>query len=274
MFKNSFCLSVLLLVFAGRVSTAQVVATVGNEKITEKEFKERLEKVRKEAVNPPTPQQFLEDLVRYKVGVQEARKKDLQKDPYVIDQMEQAMYRLLVENAIGEQVKAIKITEADLRKYYEKNPEVRLSHILIEFKPDSTPEEKQLAQKRAQEILAEVLKSKRPFEELVKLYTDDVLSKTTNGDIGFQSRVNLAPPIYDTALKMKVGEIHKTLLETRYGFHIIKLTGKRTFQEANKSQIRIAVYDEKRGELFNNYFLGLKKKYKIELNKAAIQDLK
>ncbi|MCB0357525.1 MAG: peptidyl-prolyl cis-trans isomerase, partial [Bdellovibrionales bacterium] len=153
------------------------------------------------------------------------------------------------------------------------NPELRTSHILVEIKPGASKQQIAEAEKRAKEIYEEVRRSKRPFEELVKLYTDDTMSKTTGGDIGYQSRVTLVPTYYDTAKNMKVGEV-RGIIRTIYGFHIIKLTGRRDYQQANKRQIRAAVFDEKRKILFDKYFEGLKRKYTIKKNAQAINKIK
>ncbi|MNT15450.1 peptidylprolyl isomerase [compost metagenome] len=69
---------------------------------------------------------------------------------------------------------------------------------------------------------------------------------------------------------MKVGEI-KGLIETQFGFHIIKLTGRRSYENANKRQIRAAVFDEKRRQAFNEYFDKLKKNYTIKTNPAVLK---
>lgn len=263
------CLAVVL----SPMAWAQTVATVGSKKITLQEFKQRLDEVKRQAINPPPPELFLEDLVRYEVGVQEAEKQKLQDDPIVKEQIRQAMYKVLVERAIGDKVNAIKVNDQELQKFYASNPELRTSHILIEVKPNATPEERAIAEKRAKEILAEVKKSKRPFEDLVKLYSDDSLSKNNGGDLGYQSKVTLVPTYYDAVQKMKVGDI-SNLIETNYGFHIVKFTGKRAYEQANKRQIRAAVFDEKRKEIFDNYFANLKKSYKIETNKSLVKDVK
>ena len=249
---------------------SQVVATVGKKQISLQEFKHKFDEMKKQAINAPAPEAFIEDLVRYEMGVLEAEKQKLQDDPFVKEQTRQAMYKLLVEKAIGDKVNQIKVNEAEMRKFYETNPDIRSAHILIEVRPGASQEDRGIAKKRAMEILEEVRKSKRPFEELVKLYSDDTLSKGNGGDIGYQSRVTLVPPFYDAATKLKLNEI-SNLVETRYGFHIIKLLGRRTFDQANRRQVRAAVFDEKRKGLFDAFFEKLKKNYKIEVNKAAVK---
>ncbi|MCB0391723.1 MAG: peptidylprolyl isomerase [Bdellovibrionales bacterium] len=252
---------------------ADSVATVGKNNITVDDFQKKYNEVKQQAINPPDPKIFLEDLIRYEVGVQEAEKQKLMDDPLVKEEIKKVIYKALVEKAIGKAVENIKVNEKEMRQYYRNNPEVRTSHILVEIKPGANKSQMAEAEKRAKEIYEEVRSSKRPFEELVKLYSDDTLSKTTGGDIGYQSRVTLVPTYYDAAIKMKVGQI-QGLVRTRYGYHIIKLTGRRAYQQANKRQIRAAVFDQKRKELFDKYFEGLKRKYTIKKNMNALNKIK
>ncbi len=248
---------------------AQVVAQVGKKTITLEDFNKKYNEVKAQTVNPPPKKVFLEDLIRYEVGVQEAEKRGLSKDPIVQDQFDQVMYKALLEKDLGQRVQKIQVSEKDMQAWYKNNPEIRTSHILIEFKNNATPAQVAEAKKRATEIYAEVQKSKRPFEELVKLYSDDPLSKQAGGDVGWQSRVTLVPAYYDTIVGMKVGEV-KGLIETQFGYHIIKVTGRRSYENANKRQIRAAVFDEHRKQIFNEYFDKLKKTYSIKENAGAL----
>lgn len=276
MMKNSvsyavalFCLGFCSMANAQSAKDS-VVAVVGSKTITLDEFNKKFNEVKNMSVNPPTKQQFLEDLVRYEVGLQEAERKGLEKDPQVQDRMKQELYKALVEKEIGDKVNKITVSEKEMEAYYKKNPEIRTSHILIEVKPGATPEQRAEARKRAGEIYEEVKKSKRPFEELVRLYSDDPLTKQTGGDVGFQSRVTLVPSYYDAALSMRVGEV-KGLVETPFGFHIIKVTGRRSFENSNKRQLRAAVFDEKRRDVFDDFFAKVKKNYKIQTNPKLLQ---
>lgn len=266
--KRLLCICLLL----SSVSFAQnnnVVATVGSKKITVEDFNTKYNEVKSLTINPPSKQLFLEDLVRYEMGVQEAEKKGLDKDPVVQERMKQELYKALLEKELGQRVQKIQVSDKEMETWYKTNPEIRTSHILVEFKPGATPQQIAEAKKRATEIYDEVKKSKRPFEELVKLYSDDPLSKQAGGDVGWQSRVTLVPAYYDAALKMKVGDVNG-LIETQFGFHIIKLTGRRSFADANKKQIRAAVFDEKRKDIFNDYFAKLKKSYPVKTNPGAL----
>ncbi len=248
----------------------EIVATIGLKKITLKDFNQRYNEVLGKTINPPTKELFLEDLVRYEVGVQEAEKRHLDTDPQVKEMLRQDIYKGLLEKDLGDRVSKIKITEEEMKAYYQKYPELRTSHILIEFRIDASEDQKKEARKRAEEILKEVRASKRAFEDLVGIYTDDVQTKRNGGDVGWQSAVTLVSPYYDAAQAMKVGEV-RGLVTTQYGYHIIKLTGRHAYVDANKRQIQAAVFDQKRKFIFDEYFVKLKKSYVIKENKSVIK---
>ena len=58
---------------------------------------------------------------------------------------------------------------------------------------------------------------------------------------------------------------------SQFGYHIVKLTDVKKFEEANLADIKRNVFDEKRIKLFNEYMDSLKKKYKVTINKSAIK---
>lgn len=249
-----------------------VVATINNQKITYEQFNKKYADVLSQvSVNPPSKKLFLEDLVRYEIGVQEARKRNLEKDPLIADRINQELYKGLLEKELGNRVQNIKVSDQEMRAWYAKNPQIRLSILIVEVKPGATPQQRAEAQKRATEILNEVKKSSRPFEELVRLYSDDLTTKNIGGDVGWQSRITLNPAYYDAASKLKLNAMTQQLVETAFGFHIIKLTGKRSYQDAPKREIRMAVFDEKRKVLFDNFFSNLRKTYKVEVNSKLVE---
>ena len=265
----------LILSFGALTARAQTLATVGQTKITVEEFKRRLAEVKGKVVAPPSPEEFLEDLIRFKMGLLEAERQKLAQDPMVKERFEQVLYNSLLEKELGPPVEKISVKEQDLKEFYKTNPELHLAHIVIDVKPDATDEERTIARKRAEANLDEIKKSKRPFEELVKLYSDDVPTKESGGDLGYQTRATLLPDIYDIAVKMKDGEI-KGLIETKSGYHILKLIDRRNYDLADKRQIRTTLIDKKRQGLFDEYFAKLKRQpaFKVEINKEALKSVR
>ncbi len=247
-----------------------ILAKVGNKNITVEEFEAKFNELVKAAVNPPTRDQFLEEYVRYQIGLQEASRLKLQDDPIVRDQMQQAMYKGLLEKSLSKKADAITISTEEMMKYYKTNPDIRSSHILIEVKQAATEAQKMEAKKRATEIFEDVKKSKRPFNELVRLYSDDFTTKEQGGDVGFQNRATLLPHIYEALLEMKDGEIRGLFL-SQVGYHIVKKMDTRSFEKANRKVIRTLVFDQKRKALLDDFFANLKKNYPVEINKNLLK---
>lgn len=262
------CVLVYLSIWSA-ASRAQVLATAGRTTITVEEFKRRYEGIRRLSVNPPTPAQFLEDLVRLEIGAQQAEKEKLDNSIEIKERIKQMLNTALLEKHLGDRLEDIRVTENELRSYYKKSPELHLAHLLFEVKTNATVEERASVKKRALEALAE--SKKRPFEELVKAYSDDPSSKDADGDLGYHSRLSLPESIYDFALKMKPGEI-KGPVESAFGFHILKLIEQRDFDMADKRPLRTAVVETKREKILDDYFSFLKKQYKVEINQKAFKE--
>lgn len=254
-------------------SYAQILAKVGNQAITVEEFKKEFQRT-KENIGmlpfEPTPEQFLEDMIRYRIGLQEANKKKITKIPEVKKKLEQELYKALLEVELAKKVEAIKIKDSEISAFYNRYPNVRTSHILVRYPVDASPTQIQEAKQRAQTIYGKVVKSNRPFKELVGLYSEDEISKASEGDIGYQSILTLHPAYYDAARKLRQGQIAGPI-QTRFGFHILQLTGVQPFSEANKEQVRIALFDDKRKNIVDNYFKDLKKQYPISINPEALK---
>ena len=251
------------------VSQAQVLAKVGNKEITVKEFEDKYAQLKNQVIEMPDKKKFLDDLISFEVGVQEAQKRGVDQDPAIRERLRQELYKGFVEKELAP--KTIKITANDneMKSYYSRNPELRASQIMIEVRPDASAEQKKEARKRAQEIYETVRKSQRKFEDLVKIYSDDPLSNKSGGDIGWQTRLTLYPSIYAPVSKMGVGQI-SPLIETPFGFFIVKLTAKKTFNDADRAMLRLAVQEEKKKALFDQFMSNLRSKYKIQVNKAAL----
>lgn len=131
----------------------------------------------------------------------------------------------------------VKITDEDARKYYDdpkniskfEQPEmVRASHILLMTIDPETQQplsdEKKAAKRKEMEDILKQAKAGKDFAELAKQYSEDPGSKNTGGEYTFP-RGKMVKEFEDTAFSLKPGEI-SGIIETRYGYHIIKLSEK------------------------------------------------
>jgi peptidyl-prolyl cis-trans isomerase D len=162
----------------------------------------------------------------------------------------------------------MQVTEEDSKRFYNENAakfqgdeKRRASHILIGFGPGATPEAKAQAKKKAEEILAEVKKNPGKFAELAKKNSQDPGSAEKGGDLGMFGRGAMVKAFEDAAYSMKPGQV-SDLVQSEFGFHIIKLTevsGQAQSFESLKPQIRAELMYQKalakfseEAENFNN----------------------
>lgn len=92
-----------------------------------------------------------------------------------------------------------------------------------ELAPPGVARSKADAQKRAEEAASKIKKDSMAFEEAVKKYSDDPVTKRTAGMLGNFER-SAMPPAFSTAtFDLKVGDV-SDVVETARGFYIIKRT--------------------------------------------------
>ncbi|MEW5942604.1 MAG: SurA N-terminal domain-containing protein [Pseudomonadota bacterium] len=122
------------------------------------------------------------------------------------------------------------VAEDEIKKYYDEHaaqyqqPEERqASHILIAVPPGASAADKAAAQEKALQILKQVKQSPANFAQLAKQHSQDPGSAGQGGDLGYFARGAMAKPFEDAVFKIAVGEV-SDLVQTEFGFHIIKLT--------------------------------------------------
>jgi peptidyl-prolyl cis-trans isomerase D len=142
--------------------------------------------------------------------------------------------------------KGIKISDADLHAYYDQNvarlsgvEERRASHILISVPKDASAADRQKAKDHAQALLKAVRAAPDSFSDLAKKNSQDTGSAAKGGDLDFFARGAMVKSFEDAAFAMKKGEI-SDLVESEFGYHIIKLTDikapkQRSFEELRPS---------------------------------------
>lgn len=149
----------------------------------------------------------------------------------------------------------IEIPESELKKKYdEMKPELKASHILIKD------------EKTAKDVLQKV-KAGEDFAKLAEEYSEDPGSAANGGDLGYFSTGVMTKPFEDAAYSLKVGEI-SDLVQSEFGYHIIKLTDKKEVKpfDEMKDEIRKQLIQEKAQQDPT----GVQEKIKKELQDAKI----
>lgn len=161
-----------------------------------------------------------------KLGVQ-LRLQDMTRAQWEEQNIEQAALSILLERELN-----IKITDEQVRKYYDENPArferpemVRVGHLLLSTSDPLTNKELTDEQKAAKKKLAEALlkraRAGEDFAKLVKEYSEDTESKEKGGEYTF-ARGQVGPEFGAATFSLNTNQV-SDLVTTPYGYHIFKL---------------------------------------------------
>lgn len=135
---------------------------------------------------------------------------------------------------------AVEVSEAEIKAWYDghkeryQQPEERrASHILIAAEKLG----KDKARQKAEEVLREVQAKPAAFAELARKHSDDPGSASQGGDLGFFGRGMMVKPFEDATFALRDGEV-SGIVESDFGFHIIKLTGQHVAREKPLAEVR------------------------------------
>lgn len=210
----------------------------------------------------PTPEDYAKELKT--ANVTEKELLDLSRREIVIGN--------LLEKEVADKVT---VTEDETKRFYTENlsrfkkeENVKASHILISADEKATPAEKKAAKEKAEAIRKRILAGE-DFAALAKAESG-CPSSQQGGDLGEFGKGQMVPEFEKAAFGLKVGEI-SNVVETQYGYHIIKLTERKNAETAPFSEVKDKLAEYLKGEKTQksvaDYVDGLKKKGKVELTK-------
>lgn len=239
--KKVLLVSALFLVFAGVSLAADndiVLAKIGDKKIMMSDFNRMIsyydaERRRNLEENPLFKATILQRIVQGMVIAKIAKDNGFDRRSDIREQIELLSNDFLsAEYLKKEVIEKITVTEEDLNLFYKthqeefKTPEmVRARHILIKVEATASDEDKLKKKEKAAEILTKI-KAGEDFAKLASEFSDDTGSQTKGGDLGFFPKGKSDPVFEKAAFSLQRGEISE-IVETQYGFHIIKIEEKK-----------------------------------------------
>jgi peptidyl-prolyl cis-trans isomerase C len=172
--------------------------------------------------NAPSPEAFEGQIKARGLTLAQVRDQEVDK---------QLAQRILVHDITN----GIVIADADVKNFYQTNlprfqlaERVRAAHLLVSTLDPLTQQPLPPDQKKEKLKLATDLKARldkgEDFTALVKKYSDDPGSKDKGGEYTFK-RGQMVPEFEAAAFSMKVNQI-SDIVETKFGYHIIKLLEK------------------------------------------------
>jgi peptidyl-prolyl cis-trans isomerase C len=292
----------LATVLSVHAADAPVAARVNGTAITNAQVQQLAERMAaaQQGTSPDSvKQEALQSLIDIEVLTQQAKADKIEVPSAEVDQhFNELKGRYPTPEAFQQALASNHSTEAELRKdlartalvqkvldrhvtvtlapdaaeqFYKATPdkfqhpaEVHASHILFMAPHDG---DSSGAKQHATDALARIKKGE-DFGKLANELSEDPGSKDHNGDLGFIPRDGVIKEFGDAAFALKPGEV-SDVVQTKYGFHIIKVTETRdagvTPLAEVKSEIENYLQDEERDKQQQAYVEGLKKQAKIEV---------
>jgi peptidyl-prolyl cis-trans isomerase C len=248
-----------------------IVASVGEAKITKQEYKNYLLLYRKsgdfkkiaETLTPVGKARILNELIEHHVLVLEAKNSGLDKDPRVRQAIESAIQNVLATSLLKKELSHLDLTDEGLRLFYRENPEsfmtgkrVKARHIITK-----TEEEAETALNELDKGIDFImLASERNIDS----------TKSKGGELGWIVKGSMVKPFEDALFSLKKAQL-SDIVKTSFGFHIIKV------EEIDKGKPKSfeTVKDEIKKQMIEHHIFQLKDrlrgKYPVFINKKVLQ---
>ncbi|MCX7957584.1 MAG: peptidyl-prolyl cis-trans isomerase [Deltaproteobacteria bacterium] len=280
---------------SSRTSKGEPIAKIGNSRITVDEFQNRINKqnpfLRARYADREKLKEYLNNLVRQEVLFMEAQKLGFDRDPDVVDRMKSDSISKMIAKEFDEKKKQELVSDEDIKRHYEQNisdynkPEAVYVRTFFVKAPMGN-KDRAAKKKEAEKYLKDIVAHKDDdtyFFNLVKSKSDDDELKARGGELAYLSRDELAgkygKEFADAAFSLaSINDITPQPVETKDGFYIIKLRGKRqainrTLDEV-KETIRMKLYSEKRQKALEEWVDSLKKKYNVTVIDENLSKIK
>jgi peptidyl-prolyl cis-trans isomerase D len=188
----------------------------------EREFTQQNEKVKLQVVA------ITADRFRDQVTVTDAEVAayfEMHQEDYRVDE-QRTVKLLLLDRDLAQST--IELLPADLQRYYNDNvsqyqtPEtIRASHILL----NTADKDEAAVRTQAEDLLAQ-LEAGADFAMLATTHSEDPGTAINGGDLDYFGRGRMVPEFETAAFALEVGQT-SGIVQTQYGFHIIRVVDKK-----------------------------------------------
>ena len=240
----------------------EVLATVAGREITQEEFDAFLASVPKEQQayinNPKFREHCLDQLTSLHMFAQMGEDLKLDETEDFKKAYENAKRDILAQMAMRETLKDVKVTEEELKMFYEQNKgqfmrgeTVQAKHILTD------------SEETCNNILESIVNGEKTFEDAAKEFST-CPSKERGGDLGEFGKGQMVKEFEDAAFAAEIGHVVGPV-KTQFGYHLIKVEKKNDASvvelEQIKENLRMNLLQQKQSVAYNQKVEEMKKKY-------------
>ena len=162
-------------------------------------------------------------------------------------------------------------SDLEIERYRRRQAEeVQAQHILFLTQPGISGEDRDNIRSLA-EAVRDSARQGIDFAELAQRHSDDG-SAARGGDLGFFQRGQMVPEFEQAAFALSdSGDVTRDLVETQYGYHIIRLTGRRTGEVMDTSLARQRLEMQRRQRLVQDRVQDLTEGAVLRVNPDVVQ---
>jgi peptidyl-prolyl cis-trans isomerase C len=262
--------AVVLAMAVSQNARAAVLATVGEQILTD-------EKIKKELTNLNSEQKkrfngevtarkgLVENWVNSEVLLQAAKKAGLDRDEDYKRAFDAFQRQYLSAKYLKTTLDS-KVTNAAVEKFFNENKtffdttKVCASHIVV-----TSAEE-------AKKLYEQAKVKGANFEQLAKKSSMDPTVQENKGNLGCFTREQMVPEFTAAAFTMKKGEI-KGPVQTMYGYHVIKVTDIKTGKVPNFAEVEAKAKETLGFKLQSELLNDLRTKSNVKVNEEEIKKL-
>lgn len=263
MHYRTLTLALALSLAAGSaLADDSVIATVNGQPIPKArmDYVVKMQAAQGKPDDEETRKQIKDALINREILSQEALKRELDKSPELVAQLDMARQEFLIRALFEQFVAQNSPSEAETQAEYDKikqqmtdggkKKEYLARHILVKN------------EKAAKAVLASLKKAKgRNFEQLAKTKSEDGGSKAKGGLLDWNDGSGLVKEFSEAMAKLKKGEYTQALVKSGFGYHIIRLDDER--------EITFPPLEEVKDKVQQQIMVGKRDKFIAELKAAA-----
>jgi parvulin-like peptidyl-prolyl isomerase len=258
---------------AGTAVAATEVAKVNGKVITLEELNAKYQQsLQFYQAKTPTKKGLLDDLVKRELGIQEAKKLGLDRDPEVIDAMNTVLFNALVTKKLSKEFEQITVSDSEAKDFYAKNPEIRTSHIFVAAPINVSAEEDKKAHARIQKIYDEHIRNgKENFAEVAQRFSEGPAA-AMGGDVDYKLRGMVDPAYYDAAVALHSPGRISGIVRSQSGYHIIKLTAVKSWDDVDHAAIKRLLIEDRQRHAFDKYMAQLRANAKVMVHNDLVKE--
>ncbi len=209
--------------------------------------------------SPETRKAIINQLAMQMLVSEEAIKKNLDKTPEVVDQLNLTRQSILANAFVQDYTKNNPVSDDMLKAEYDKvkaqmsGTEYKARHILVD------------KEALAKTIIAKLKKNPKLFDSLAKEYSKDPGSKGNGGELGWFDPRDMVPEFGAAVAKLAKGKFTLEPVKTQFGYHVILLEDSRTKQAPTFEQVKPQLARQVQDQNLKKLVDDMMSKAKIEI---------